>query len=266
MRRACRCGSHGGVGALARLARVKSTLSAAEARRIALAAQGFAQAAPGRTRHPAAQPRASRRMATLQIDSVNVFARSHYMPLFSRARRRTTPPRSIACCSPARRRTSSTGRTWRRSSRRPTGGCSASAWTTCARKYGTQARTAGSRRNREIVDWVRAELADRGPLRPAADRARREAGAPRAVVGLGRRQERARVPVDVRRGRDRRPPRVRAALRARRARDPGRRARRARRRATGRDPRARAARGGRVRRGDGIRSRRLLAHQGSARA
>ena len=70
-------------GALARLAPVKSTLSGPEARRIALAAQGFARSRPA-----AAGTRqlnqAMTRMATLQIDSVNVFARSHYMPLFSR--------------------------------------------------------------------------------------------------------------------------------------------------------------------------------------
>jgi uncharacterized protein len=62
---------------------VRQTLSAAEARRVALAAQGFA-----RRRPDAAGTRqmngAMTRMATLQIDSVNVFARSHYMPLFSR--------------------------------------------------------------------------------------------------------------------------------------------------------------------------------------
>ena len=67
----------------ARLAAVKQSLSISEARRIALAAQGFAQRRP-----EAAGTRqlntAMARMATLQIDSVNVFARSHYMPLFSR--------------------------------------------------------------------------------------------------------------------------------------------------------------------------------------
>ena len=62
---------------------MKETLSIDEARRIALTAQGF-----GRPRPPAPGTRqfnlAMARMGTLQIDSVNVFARSHYMPLFSR--------------------------------------------------------------------------------------------------------------------------------------------------------------------------------------
>jgi len=59
----------------------RARLSAAEARRIALAAQGFAE--PRR-----ADGRAIRRLfdrvALVQIDSVNVLQRAHYMPLFSR--------------------------------------------------------------------------------------------------------------------------------------------------------------------------------------
>lgn len=58
------------------------TLSPAEARRIALAAQGFTHRPEhprGRTLHSALGE-----MHVLQIDSVNVFVRSHYLPLFSR--------------------------------------------------------------------------------------------------------------------------------------------------------------------------------------
>jgi len=143
---------------------VKQTLSAAEARRIALAAQGF-----GRTRPPIAGIRqlnlAMARMATLQIDSVNVFARSHYMPLFSRlgayetadldrllfARR---PPyveywAHVAAFIPA---TDWGLFRFRMDEMR--------AWYS-ARNDGWFSS------NRDIVDWVRAELADRGPLRPA---------------------------------------------------------------------------------------------------
>src|SRR3712207_4051841 len=58
-------------------------LSLAQARRIALAAQGFHEARP-----PAAGgrhlSRVLQRSHLLQIDSVNVLVRAHYMPLFSR--------------------------------------------------------------------------------------------------------------------------------------------------------------------------------------
>jgi uncharacterized protein len=61
-----------------------SRLSAPAARRIALAAQGFAEPRPqGRidVRHVR---RVVERLGLLQLDSVNVFSRSHYIPLFSR--------------------------------------------------------------------------------------------------------------------------------------------------------------------------------------
>jgi uncharacterized protein YcaQ len=63
--------------------RVAESLSAAQARRIALAAQGFGRAKPA-----AVGPRqlndTLRRLGVLQLDSVNVFERSHYLPLFAR--------------------------------------------------------------------------------------------------------------------------------------------------------------------------------------
>ncbi|WP_449277331.1 winged helix-turn-helix domain-containing protein [Leucobacter sp. GX24907] len=58
------------------------TLGADQARRVALAAQGFSSTARLRVRRPFDQ--ALERVHVLQIDSVNVFARSHYLPVFSR--------------------------------------------------------------------------------------------------------------------------------------------------------------------------------------
>ena len=61
----------------------RQTLSLAVARRIALAAQGFATARPDAT-HSGSLKRTIDRLGLLQIDSVNVLARAHYLPLFSR--------------------------------------------------------------------------------------------------------------------------------------------------------------------------------------
>jgi len=60
-------------------------VSAAQARRIALAAQGFAD--PSRTGAPSgwAVRRLIDRVGLVQIDSVNVLQRAHYLPLFARA-------------------------------------------------------------------------------------------------------------------------------------------------------------------------------------
>lgn len=59
------------------------TMSVAVARRIALAAQGFADARPevANRRH---LKRVLSRVQLIQLDSVNVAVRAHYMPLFSR--------------------------------------------------------------------------------------------------------------------------------------------------------------------------------------
>jgi uncharacterized protein YcaQ len=59
-------------------------LSAATARRIALAAQGFAEPRPGGAVGTRQLRRLAERLAVIQIDSVNVVSRAHYLPAFSR--------------------------------------------------------------------------------------------------------------------------------------------------------------------------------------
>ncbi len=61
-----------------------SKISAAAARRIALAAQGFGGARPDGVANLGHVRRAIDRLGLLQIDSVNVLTRAHYLPLFSR--------------------------------------------------------------------------------------------------------------------------------------------------------------------------------------
>lgn len=59
-------------------------LSLPVARRIALAAQGFSRARPAAPASTARITALVRQLGLLQLDSVNVFARAHYMPVFSR--------------------------------------------------------------------------------------------------------------------------------------------------------------------------------------
>ena len=67
-----------------RSAILKLDLSASEARRIALAAQGFAAGRRGGAVTDARMRREIGRLGLLQIDSVNVLVRAHYLPLYAR--------------------------------------------------------------------------------------------------------------------------------------------------------------------------------------
>ena len=62
----------------------RETLRKAEARRIALAAQGFGVPRPDRPLTMRDVQAVTNRLAQFQIDSINVVKRAHFMPLFSR--------------------------------------------------------------------------------------------------------------------------------------------------------------------------------------
>jgi uncharacterized protein YcaQ len=62
----------------------KEKLTAGEARRIALGAQGFAAARPAGPVTKRQLTRLVERLGVVQIDSVNVVSRTHYLPAFSR--------------------------------------------------------------------------------------------------------------------------------------------------------------------------------------
>ncbi len=63
---------------------LRPEISASEARRIALTAQGFNGLSRSGPAGPAQLRREIARLGLLQIDSVNVLARAHYLPLYSR--------------------------------------------------------------------------------------------------------------------------------------------------------------------------------------
>jgi uncharacterized protein YcaQ len=63
---------------------VPDSLTVAQARRIALGAQGFADPPPGGATDMRHLRRVLRRLHLIQMDSVNVLQRAHFMPLYSR--------------------------------------------------------------------------------------------------------------------------------------------------------------------------------------
>lgn len=153
-----------------------TSISAATARRIALAAQGFGQRRPGDigTRQ---LNLLLERLGLLQIDSVNVFERSHYLPVFARLGTfdkalldRLTLTRGAPYHEAWAHVASFVPRDtwplwhWRRSEARNRHLTGTDPWPTA---------------NRATLDWLRAELAAKGPL--AASQIEHESNRPRGA-------------------------------------------------------------------------------------
>ena len=142
------------------LARMPEALSRAAARRIALAAQGFDRARPAAVT-PHSLHAVMRRIGVAQIDSVNVFSRSHYMPFFSRLGAYDTAQFDRLAFAEGSAYTEYWAHVatvvprddW-------------ALWGFRMREYAERGHPWFTA-NTETVEWVRAELARRGPSRPA---------------------------------------------------------------------------------------------------
>jgi uncharacterized protein len=138
-----------------------SSLSAAQARRIALVAQGFG----AHTSRPVSKRHLSAligRLHLLQLDSVNVFERNHYLPAF--ARLGPYDKRLLDELTFGRR--SSFTEYWAHAAAIiPTADWPLYRWRMDERRAKREADSTGwIHANRPMLDWLRAELAGSGPL------------------------------------------------------------------------------------------------------
>ena len=141
---------------------MSETVSPAQARRIALAAQGFGRTVPAA---PGTRQLNSliERLGLLQIDSVNVFERSHYLPVFARLG--------------AYDKTQLDRLTFARKGRyieywaHEAAVIPIETWPLMRwrmRRYRETAYREWSGANRDMIEWVRAELEAKGPLAASA--------------------------------------------------------------------------------------------------
>lgn len=141
------------------------SLSLAQARRIALAAQGFADPRPTGTPNLRHLRRVLGRTGLLQMDSVNVLQRAHYMPLFSRL---GNYPVGLVDRA-AYRRPRELFEYWgHEASLLPVALHPLLRWRMARADedaWGWMRRVA--RERPDLLDWIRAELRDKGPLTAA---------------------------------------------------------------------------------------------------
>ncbi len=137
-------------------------LSASQARRIALAAQGFADRPPAGSPDRRTLRRVLDRVGLFQIDSVNVLVRSHYLPLYSRAGPYPRPLLDRAADRAPRLLFEYWGH---EASYLPVRMQPLLRWRMArAHQEAWGGMRAIAREDAGFVDWVRAEVAEKGPL------------------------------------------------------------------------------------------------------
>jgi uncharacterized protein YcaQ len=143
-----------------------TTVSASQARRIALAAQGFGRSGAS---DGAGRPAGIRqlnaliqRLGLLQLDSVNVFERSHYLPVFARLGAFDKADLDRATFAPTSRYTEY----WAHEAALiPMSARPLFHWRMAAMRRKHEAdENSWIHANRDMLDWLRAELAEKGPL------------------------------------------------------------------------------------------------------
>ncbi len=140
----------------------RETLSVAQARRIALGAQGFTDPPPNGAVDIRHLRRVVRRVGLFQMDSVNVLVRSHYLPLFSRLGRYPVELLDRAAYRPPRELFEYWGH---EASLLPVGLHPYLRWRMAeVEKHAWGGMRRLAQEKPEFVEWVLQQVRDRGPV------------------------------------------------------------------------------------------------------